>query len=74
MNNKKRMTKQEFLNEYSDEFNDYATEVVLNNSEDYFDGYTAWTYNDVAEAIEGNEEDLIDDFIEFHELNIAIIR
>lgn len=69
---KRQMTIEEFWDEYENLFMDTSYEIIMSNSEEYFDGYTMWTDEDYEEVFEGHKDELLSDFLD--EYNIEIVE
>ena len=61
---KRLLTMEQFLEEYEDEFREFACETIWEHAEDYFDGYTAWSEEDIEEVLEHNREELLMEFLD----------
>lgn len=67
---KQELTMKQFLEEYEDEFREFAFETIREYAKDYFDGYTVRSEEDIDEVFENNREELLIQFLDEKELKI----
>lgn len=53
------MSKKDFIAQYDDEIREMGEEVIRENKEEYFDGYTAFSDNDYLEVLEEHYDDFV---------------
>lgn len=70
MKQKVKMTVAQFWEEYGDKFEEIAYEIIMSNTEEYFDGYTGWTDADYPEVYEEHKDEILSAFLDEYEIEL----
>ncbi len=71
---KVNMTEKDFWDKYEDEFLEFAYEDIVENQENYFEGYTCYSEEDYPEAYESNKEEILELFLDQLQINLIYER